>query len=47
VNLGGIEVVLLIVGLLGLRKLVGVGLVGRIGMVEWVLVGLLGIRGMR
>ena len=46
-NLGGIEVVLLIVGLLGLRMLVGVGLGGRIGMVEWVLVGLLGIRGMR
>jgi hypothetical protein len=47
VNLGGIEVVLLIVGLLGLRMLVGVGLEGRRGMVEWVLVGLLGIRGMR
>lgn len=46
-NLGGIEVELLIVGLLGLRMLVGVGLVGRRGMVEWVLVGLLGIRGMR
>ena len=46
-NLGGIEVVLLIVGLLGLRMLVGVGLEGRIGMVEWVRVGLLGIRGMR
>jgi hypothetical protein len=47
VNLGDIEVVLSIVGLLGLRMLVGVGLVGRIGMVEWVLVGLLEIRGMR
>ena len=46
-NLGGIEVVLLIVGLLGLRMLVGVGLVGRIGKVEWVRVGLLGIQGMR
>jgi len=47
VNLEGIEVVLLIVGLLVLRMLVGVELGVMIGMVELVLRVLLGIQGMR
>lgn len=46
-NLEGIEVVLLIVGLLVLRMLVGVELGVMIGMVELVLRVLLGIQGMR